>query len=83
MIVEILVTGGQAQHALGHQFAKGMLDKEGLARVAKTSGKTAGQSQGAIEFTQQEQTTVAAENIRSECSRAPGLPARARYPRMR
>jgi len=49
MIVEILVTGGQAQHALGEQLAEGMLDKEGLACVAKTGGQAAGQSQGAVE----------------------------------
>ena len=61
MIVEILVTGGQAQHALGKELAEGMLDKEGLACVAKTGGQAAGQSQGAVELTQQEQTAIAAE----------------------
>jgi hypothetical protein len=38
-----------------------MLDKEGLACVAKTGGQAAGQSQGAVELTQQEQTAIAAE----------------------
>ena len=38
-----------------------MLDKERLARVAKTSGQTAGQSQGAVELAQQEHTAIAAE----------------------
>ena len=61
MIVEILVTGGQAQHALGQELAEGMLDKEGLTCVAKTGGQAAGQSQGAAELTQQEQTAIAAE----------------------
>ncbi len=42
MIVEILVTGGQAQHALGQELAEGMLDKEGLACVAKTGRQAAG-----------------------------------------
>ena len=60
MIVEILVTGGQAQHALGQELAEGMLDKEGLAYVAKTGGQAAGLSR-AVELTQQEQTAVAAE----------------------
>ena len=45
MIVEILVTGGQAQHALGEKLAEGMLDKEGLACVEKTGGQDSSRCQ--------------------------------------
>jgi hypothetical protein len=38
-----------------------MLDKEGLACVAKTGRQAAGQSQGAVELTQQEQAAITAE----------------------
>ena len=61
VIVEILVTGGQAQEALGQQFAHGMFGKARVAMIAEAGGEGAGDAQAFVDLTQEEQTAIAAE----------------------
>jgi len=52
VVVEILVSGGKAQNALGKEFGQRMLDETLIAPVFETGSKTAGQPQRAIELAQ-------------------------------
>src|SRR6516164_11036113 len=61
MIVEILVTCGQAQQTLGDQLAHGMFDKERIARIVKAAGQGPRDTQALIDLTQQQHSPIAAE----------------------
>jgi hypothetical protein len=66
MIVEVFISGGKAQDALGDEFGQRMLDETLIAHVLKTGSKTAGEPQGRVELAQQKQTAVGAEMAAGE-----------------
>ena len=58
MVIEILITGRQAQHPLCDQGLEGMLDPIWIAMVGKTGRQSAGHVKQPVSFTQQQHTAV-------------------------
>ena len=66
MIVEILVTGGEAQHPLGHQLAHGMFEPARGALIAEASGQFPGDAQALVHLAQQEHAAIRAQMAAGE-----------------